>query len=253
VNIILFEKKEISPDMSGFLLRRDKRAAHLIKVLRKKEGDVFEAGILVDEKSGADRQTIDLQSSIGTGRILSISQDGIKFSLELASPPPPRVPIILGVGFPRPIQLRRLLRDAANFGIEEVDVFGTELGEKSYRDTNLLIDGGAREALLEGAVQARDVRIPRLAVFPDIKSWLETVPGTYLRFAADNAGTEKTVPGTIFAAVLAIGSERGFSGSERHQLDENNFVSFSLGPRALRTETAAVAGIAVLMEKLGRN
>jgi RsmE family RNA methyltransferase len=250
VNIILFEKNEIDGD-TGFLPRRDKRAAHLLKVLRKKEGDAFEAGVLVDEKSGADKQTIDLQSSIGRGRIISISQDGLRFSLELVAPPPPRIPIILGVGFPRPIQLRRLLRDAASFGIEEVDVFGAELGEKSYRDTNLLSDGGAREALLEGAVQGRDTRLPRLAVFPALGAWLAALPASCARFVADTKNPSPHSRGSIESAALAIGSERGLSENERRLLAENGYAAFSHGPRALRTETAAVAGIAVLMEKMG--
>ena len=82
----------------------------------------------------------------------------------------------IAVGFPRPIQIRRLLRDLSNLGIEAIDLIGTELGEKSYRDTKLLSDGGARAALIEGAAQARDTGLPTLSVFISLEDWLEERP-----------------------------------------------------------------------------
>jgi RsmE family RNA methyltransferase len=155
MNIILFENHELEKPLP----RHDARTVHLLKVLHKQEGDSFDAGML-----GANR---------GTGRIEKINSDGsLAFSLELSEPPPKRIPIHIAVGFPRPIQLRRLLRDLANLGVEAIDLLGTDLGEKSYRDTKLLIDGGAQAALMEGAIQARDTCIPALSVYTSLDVWL---------------------------------------------------------------------------------
>jgi 16S rRNA (uracil1498-N3)-methyltransferase len=46
--------------------------------------------------------------------------------------------------------------------------------------------------------------------------------------------------------VLAAGPEAGFSDAEEAQLQRRGFVAASLGPRVLRTETAAVAALAAL-------
>jgi 16S rRNA (uracil1498-N3)-methyltransferase len=46
--------------------------------------------------------------------------------------------------------------------------------------------------------------------------------------------------------VLAAGPEAGFTAQEEAQLVEAGFVPASLGPRVLRTETAAIAAIAAL-------
>ena len=149
MNLILFEEYELGK----FLPRRDERTVHLLKVLHKKPGDSFEAGIL-----GGGR---------GTGRIEKTGLDGSLFvSLHIEEDAPPRLPLRVAAGFVRPIQVRRLLRDLSNLGIGAIDLVGTDLGEKSYQDTKLMKDGGARAALIEGAMQSRDTTIPSLTVFP---------------------------------------------------------------------------------------
>jgi RsmE family RNA methyltransferase len=237
VNIILFEAHEAGLPLP----RRDERTIHLLKTLHKKPGDVFAAGIL--------------GGRLGTGTIESINgEGGLVFSLDLREEPPKRLPIRLAVGFPRPIQTRRLLRDLSNLGLLGVDLVGTDLGEKSYRDTRLLVDGGARSALVEGAVQARDTGIPALEVYPSLDDWLEKVTVTSLLIAPDNVrpvGAMADLPVQSRPVVLAIGPERGWSDRERELLERAGFLRLSLGKRALRTETACVAAAILAMEKIG--
>jgi RsmE family RNA methyltransferase len=259
VNIILFDPAEIGKPLP----RRDERTLHLLKVLHKKAGDSFEAGII-----GGNR---------GQGCIDSVRLDGtILYSLNLKEEAPPRYPIRIAVGFPRPIQIRRLLRDLSNLGLEAVDLIGTELGEKSYRDTKLLTDGGARAALIEGAVQARDTRIPALSAYEKMEDWLAERPWerpsersaekTWSRYssvnlsrppiliALDNVRSEGSF--ALLSAlgqsmVLVIGSERGWSDSERDEFEKAGFLRLSMGERAMRTETACVAAAVLALEKIG--
>jgi 16S rRNA U1498 N3-methylase RsmE len=252
VNIILFEPHE----MGKPLYRRDERTLHLLKVLHKKVGDSFEAGIL-----GGNR---------GTGYIETIKLDGsLVYTLDLQEEPPPRCPVRMAVGFPRPIQIRRILRDLSNLGLEALDFIGTELGEKSYRETKLFSDGGAKAALIEGAVQARDTRIPLLSAYQTMEDWLAerpwdkppvSSPGlsrprtSPLLIAADNVrpeGTMANVNAFGRSMVMAVGSERGWSDAERGKLEEAGFLRFSMGDRALRTETACLAAAILALEKIG--
>jgi RsmE family RNA methyltransferase len=260
VNLILIEEHEAGKSLS----RRDERTIHLLKVLHKKTGDTFDAGIL-----GGNR---------GKGRIEKINIDGsVQISLDLNEAPPVRVPLRVAVGFPRPIQIRRLLRDLSNLGVSAIDLLGTELGEKSYRDTKLLVDGGARAALIEGAVQSRDTTIPLLSVYMSLDEWLGERPwdtvkpmdrpadkpaaGAYqaprpvtLLIAADNVrpeGTMARLTPTRRPVVTAIGPERGWSERERDLLEDAGFLRLSLGERALRTETACVAAAVLALEKTG--
>ena len=256
MNIILFETCEIGKTLP----RLDERTVHLLKVLHKKAGDTFDAGII-----GSD---------LGKGRIEQIKLDGsLVFTLDLREAPPPRYPVRLAVGFPRPIQIRRLLRDLSNLGLEAIDLLGTELGEKSYRDTKLLTDGGARSALIEGAVQARDTRVPVLEAYESLEDWLagrpwdrlaDKTPGgsagigrpwhSPLLVAADNVRPEGSLanlsaPGQ--SMVIAVGAERGWSDAERDKLENAGFLRLSMGDRALRTETACVGAAVLALEKIG--
>lgn len=248
MNLILFEPSEI--DMP--LPKRDERTIHLLKVLHKKAGDFFDAGIL--------------GGPLGQGTIAAVESDGsLRVSFAPTENPPPLHPIRVAVGFPRPIQLRRLLRDLSSLGVAAVDLAGTELGEKSYRDTKLLEDGGARAALIEGAVQARDTRLPALSVYPTLTAWLRAAPwGAHPRalVAPDNVRPAIAFPALALPPnaepsaaagefVLAIGSERGWSDREREALESAGFVRASMGARALRTETACAAAVVLALEKIG--
>jgi RsmE family RNA methyltransferase len=139
-----------------------------------------------------------------------------------------------------------------------VDLLGTDLGEKSYRDTRLLAGGGARAALVEGAVQARDTGLPRLSVYAGLDAWLAEKPwaasAAPLLAAADNVrpgGSLAGLPPVKGAVVLAIGPERGWSDRERDLFEAAGFIRLSLGSRALRTETACTAAVVLAMEKTG--
>lgn len=50
---------------------------------------------------------------------------------------------------------------------------------------------------------------------------------------------------------LAVGPEGGWTGEEREALRGAGFVPLSLGPRILRTDTAAVVGAALVMQRWG--
>jgi RsmE family RNA methyltransferase len=235
VNLILFEECE----RDSPLRKHDPRAVHLIKTLHKKAGDEFDAGVL-----GGRR---------GKGYVRQILDDGsLLFSLDLTELPPPRLPLIVGVGFPRPIQTRRLLRDLSSMGVSAVHLITCELSDKNYLKTNLLSDGGAYSALLEGAVQSRDTTLPGLGVFPSLKAWLESAdfPADCGLIACDNVSPEgrlRDSPLSALPAALAVGPERGWSDVERRLLENAGFKRLSLGTRALRTETACIAAAAAFI------
>lgn len=244
MNIILFTPEELPVAGPRVVLgRRDERNTHLRKVLRKGPGDSFEAGVI-----GGLR---------GHGRIAAIDAEGtISLELFLNDPAPRKAPLVMAVGFPRPIQLRRLLRDLCSMGVSGIDLLHSDLGDKSYRDTKLLEDGGAQAALVEGLVQARDTVLPTLAKWGSLAAWLDEQSADTTVFACDNA------PGAVpFHRALAernpariavlIGSERGWSAAERALLDTRGVVRASMGERALRTECAAIAAAGLALAQLG--
>ena len=297
MNIILLNRKadnaangaafEYMPGADFYLPKRDERAIHLIKTLRKTVGGSFEAGVFGGKRgTGIIEEVLAADIKDGGGRVVA-EAGALRCSFAPREDPPPRVPVTIAAGFPRPIQTRRLLRDLSSMGIAEIMLFGGDLGEKSYRDTTLLEDGGARAALIEGAIQGRDTRIPRLRLFPSLDSLLQAgIPQGWvshpelssienglpndrannaghavIRVAADNtAEAEPVCGGRLFfdgwnaprtvEIVIVIGSERGFSARERALLAASGFASRSLGSRPMRTEAAATAFAALAIANL---
>jgi len=245
MNIVLFEQDELD-GMYAVLERTDERARHIRKVLKKTTGDLFTAGII----DGPAGQAV--IESAENGRIVCcFSPSG-----EL---PPPLEPVDVLVGFPRPIQLRRLLREAASLGARAIHLCGTELGEKSYMESNCIKDGTARCALLEGVVQSRATALPELTLHTTVTEALTVVAG-YSYGAKILLDTEECAGPLLDAdwtqvfsdlpAILAIGSERGWTAGERTAFKAAGFESRSLGGRVLRTETAVTAALAVSLSAL---
>ena len=157
MNICLFANDEISKPLS----LRDERAQHIIKVLHKKAGETFTAGIV----GGAS----------GTAVIREINDQGITFDFTAGGDGKPLTKLEMIIGFPRPIQLKRLLRDIAALGVGRVHLTGTDLGEKSYMQSNLVERGSAYQMLLDGTVQAGSTHVPELFLYKTLDECLKSI------------------------------------------------------------------------------
>ena len=236
MNICLFSQEEITKPLDV----KDERGEHILKILHKKTGETFTAGILGGKS--------------GTATITDISDGKIFFTFEPAGDGKPLNPLKMIIGFPRPIQLKRLRRDIAALGVCEVHLTGTELGEKSYMQSTLVEKGNAYKMLLDGTVQAGSTYVPELFLHKSLSECLAFLSDDDVRLALDNknpsmrlqealqkkAATERKV-------IAAIGSERGWTDRERKLLEDNGFIRCGMGERIMRTETAAtVAGSIIL-------
>jgi 16S rRNA (uracil1498-N3)-methyltransferase len=67
--------------------------------------------------------------------------------------------------------------------------------------------------------------------------------------AAANISSEGAWAGAT-TVVLAIGSERGWTPTERELFRAQRFTLVHLGPRVLRTETAVVSAVTLARAKL---
>jgi len=243
MNIVLFEG-------DCFFLRHDDRYQHIRKILKKGKGDSFFAGII--------------DGSEGTATIIDMDDSGLSFTFHEDRPMRPLYPVSVIIGFPRPIQLKRLLRDVASLGVSEVLLTGTELGEKSYRESSLVGRGAARESLVEGCMQAGSSAVPSLEMFDSVEEVISAVCGNS---AGDNRARlilldtvnpecsliRAPLDGITcrFPLVLAIGSERGWTAREQVLFRNAGFMVCSLGSRVLRTETAATAALGIALAKSG--
>jgi 16S rRNA (uracil1498-N3)-methyltransferase len=165
-------------------------------------------------------------------------------------------PLTILLGFPRPIQANRILKDLSSLGVSRIVLSGTDLGEKSYMESGFFKDEGWKDALVEGAEQSATTLLPEV-------EWDYTIARSLKRLAdageSDLVALDNVEPLAALStitlakgkAVLAIGSERGWSEAERESLGKAGFVLASLGSRVLKTETACLVGTALVLGKLG--
>lgn len=249
MNIILFSEledalfKETKTDFVFY--KNDERFLHIKKILKLSENDFFKAG--------------KINGKIGEAKIKVFSDEKIIFSFTEKEEPLKLPPIKIILGFPRPIQLKRILRDIASLGFCELFLVGTGLGEASYLKSTLAEKSQIKKYLIDGIVQAGQSLLPEFSFFPSVKDCLQNIK------AGENFYSSKKILADIDQAacplhlvkiesdeeiLLAIGSERGWTNTERKIFYEAGFVPSSLGKRILRTETACTAGLAIILSLL---
>ncbi|MGP1594014.1 MAG: RsmE family RNA methyltransferase [Treponema sp.] len=259
MNIILIKNEEITSGTFVFR-RQDERFRHIKKILKCTVGDSITAGIINGKK--------------GIATITAFSEDAITGTFFPQSDSIPLPPIQLILGIPRPIQLRRILRDVAGLGIEKIYLTGTDLGEKSYMKADIACVPEVTRLLTDGCCQAGETLIPAAAIFESLDHFFEMYAdkGGECSLKAvldvpkrlhqeDYTGSGKVSPRYYPLSLLkpqagqpvllAVGSERGWSNRERQLFAAQGFTVYTMGHRILRTETAAAAALAVCLAHTG--
>lgn len=236
MNLILFDPEELTRPLAA----DDPRARHLREVLRRGPADTFDCGLVNGPR--------------GRARIEREDASGVVLSFSWSEPPPPLPDVSLLIGLPRPQTARKILQECATLGVARLCFFPTEKGERSYASSQLWMTDEARRHLLAGVAQAFCTHVPDWEAVDSLAAALEAVSAFPTRVALDNY--EATValsqlPAGSLPATLAIGAERGWSTVEREQLRTAGFTLAHLGPRVLRTETAAAVGLSLLKARLG--
>ncbi|MBL8967570.1 MAG: RsmE family RNA methyltransferase [Spirochaetaceae bacterium] len=286
MNLLILEAVETGAPIP----RNDRRYEHVKKVLKKAPGDRLAAGIAVDEPFAP------APGALGEAVVLSLGEKSLELGFEpfagAAGDPEPLAPLRLILGFPRPIQANRIFKDLASLGAAEIHLVGTELGEKSYLESDFFKLREWRRPLLEGAEQAGNPRLPRVRTHWSLARCLEALAdeggaeegGAEDGGAGGRAGPDWTAPGATAGGLeprwrgggllalhpgpgapalgslaglraplsLAIGSERGWTEAEVARLEDAGFARTALGARILKTETATLAATAIVLGKLGR-
>lgn len=264
MNICLLSREEIDAGLD----LRDERAKHILSVLHKGEGDCFSAGIIGGKAGQARIETIAVQElTAANGKHYRGGR--LTFSFQPESDGKPLYPLIMLIGFPRPIQLKRLLRDMAGLGVCSVYLCGTELGEKSYLKSTLADEAACRKMLVEGTVQAASTHVPRVKVCPDLPEALSEARQeargfqAVMKYAMDNVRPEESLASRLerersvllgpgCGAISAIGSERGWTDRERDLLEQDGFSLLGMGTRVLRTESAATVSASLILAAMGK-
>jgi 16S rRNA (uracil1498-N3)-methyltransferase len=213
---------------------------HIRTVLRKQPGDLL---ILLDGK-GKEY----------TARIVRMERTEIIAEVvsEITREAPHPI-ITLCQGLPKADKMDWIVQKATELGVSAVVPLITERTIVKIKDEEKRVSRWQKIAR-EAAMQSNRVDIPaigRIASFKDFLRTQDPEPGTLLLLPWE----EGTVPikdilretSGIKKIIVLIGPEGGFSEAEAGAARGKGFHLVSLGPNILRTETAAIAVLGMIM------
>jgi 16S rRNA (uracil1498-N3)-methyltransferase len=212
-------------------------AHHLTRVLRVEQGQKYEI---------SDNRQVYL-AEVETAR-----RDLVSFRvIERVEAPQALLHVALFVALVRFERVELLVEKATELGVESMSLFAAERSERGLdRAAGKRAERWQRIAR-EASEQSRRVRLPEIAApvsFGDVVSdaapcrlLLDEEPGCAPLPAA--LPSERSAEDRVS---VAVGPEGGWTDRERGRMREAGWRSVSLGPAILRTETAAIAAVAVI-------
>lgn len=247
-----FLVEAVDPDSEGFRADRApqllaEELPHALKVLRLKVGDVL------DGMDGCGR-TWPLVVSAAGRHSLDLEIQG-----DPETSPPPGAPgaslpaIEVAVAFPRPSLAEEMVGRLTQLGVARIRPLITERSTPGASDPkHAKLERVAREA----CKQSGRAWFPAILEPMDLTAWLAglNVPATHL----DASGGTRVADwaegrGGSSEMALAVGPEGGWSDPERDALHRAGVGATRLAPHILRTETAAEAAAAILVQCVMRD
>lgn len=205
--------------------------------------------------------TIKAGLALYRARLLSLDDTSAGLLVyEKAGAPSPPHEITLLQALPERQRVELIVQKATELGAAAIRTFTSkrsisieELDSRQRRSHNW----GA--IALKAARQSRRADIPEVGHLKDMEGALKTAEGAGLRLllserqgaaAFRDAVAGAKGKGPVKAALIA-GPEGGLTDEEEAEARAAGFKAVSLGPRVLRTETAAILGVGLLAYELG--
>lgn len=233
-----------SGDLSlGARVALDKDAAHhAVRVLRMNEGDAVSLFNGDDHIYGASITRITKQE------VIVLVQSRTPTSRESV------LQIVLAQGIAAGERMDFVLQKAVELGVSAIQPLQTERSVVKLQGERKEKRAQHWQNLVIAACEqcGRNV-VPPVLPISDLSSWLGQASAPSLRIMlapqAEQALCEVPKPSGLIQ--LAVGPEGGFSAQENAALIQCGFLAARLGPRILRTETAALAALASLQALWG--
>ncbi len=210
-------------------------AHHAVHVLRLRERDEV---TLFNGRGG------EYAARIGSMQRLRISIDLLQHrALERESPL--RVTLVQGVSAGE--RMDSTVRKAVELGVAEVQpVLAARSVARPKGDRAENRRSHWQKIVISACEQCGRNRVPEVQALVSLGDYRPEASATKILLSPASELALSKLPAAQSHVVLAAGPEAGFTEEEEARLVEAGFVPASLGPRILRTETAAVAALAAL-------
>jgi len=231
----IFVDKALAP---GADIQLDRDQAHYVgRVLRLRAGDTLNVF------NGNDGEfNTSVQSLAKDSALLRIDSP-----VDVTTESPLKVHLVQGIS--RGERMDFVIQKATELGVKRITPVITEYGVVKLDESRARKRRDHWQSVATSACeQSGRIRPPLVDAPVDLNTWFsggakETDTDLILQPGAPTPLSSIASPGT--KVCLLIGPEGGFSDTEYEDADATGFNAVSVGPRVLRTETAALTAIAV--------
>jgi 16S rRNA (uracil1498-N3)-methyltransferase len=216
-------------------------AAHLVKVLRARSGDEV---VLF---SGDGREFVGAIENIRGSRVTAAVGNGTEVDRESS------FAITLVQCVPRGDRMDMIVQKATELGVARIVPVLSQRSVVRLDATQAESKAAHWRAIMVSACeQCGRNRLPVIEAPMPLIHYLGSSTKTSGRLLLEPGLQPGIADFHLAAAVeIAIGPEGGFAGEELEALDLAGFTRVALGPRVLRTETAAIAAVTWLQTRFG--
>ena len=163
-------------------------------------------------------------------------------------------PLTLAQGVSRGERMDLVVQKATELGVARLVPVLTERSivrldeEQSDRKSNHW-----RAVAIAACEQCGRNRLPEVALPTQLREFLRQPPGDNVRLLLSPSATRRIedVPRPARGATVLIGPEGGLADEEQQLAEGAGYTAVNLGPRVLRTETAAIAALTLLQREFG--
>jgi 16S rRNA (uracil1498-N3)-methyltransferase len=224
-------------EQGGRIRLSGEQARYLSRVLRLQAGSEF---IVFDGRGGEYPARVE-----SAARNALEARVGAFIAIERESP----LKVTLVQGLSRSERMDFAVQKAVELGVHAIAPVTTERSVvRLDGDRRLRRVQHWRNIAVNACQQCGRTRLPRIEAIASLDEWLEKLfdPGMAAFVLAPDAGLTPAELGPLHRVALLVGGEGGFSDAEMGRITQSGFKPLALGPRILRTETAAVAALTVL-------
>lgn len=217
-------------------------ASHLTRVLRLRVGETL---TLFNGLGGEFAASIDRAH----GREVTVAL-GEHRPIERESP----LTLTLAQGVSRAERMDLVVQKATELGVSRLVPVLTERSVVRLDARQAERKLSHWRAIAAGACeQSGRNRLPELAAPLPLREFLQEAHGGATRLLLSPAATSKIdeLPRPVARATVLIGPEGGLAQAEHEAATTAGFTAVRLGPRVLRTETAAIAALTLLQREFG--
>ena len=213
------------------------RAHHLARVARLRPDERVEV---------SDHQRL------YTARVAAVSGKSVEFVIETEiAPPPPGRPVCLLLSLIKFARFEWAIEKTTELGVTSIVPLLADRSDRGLAAAAAKRSDRWRRIADEAAQQARRMAPPSIEPPAGLDQAVAKA-GDWDRFILDRNG--KPLPDALREAdrsltsevVVLVGPEGGWSDRERQAAVEHGFTTVGLGANILRTETAAIAALAVV-------